>query len=231
MIYFQPLLGVCTLHCSLSSHLKCGWWKLSDSWYCVKNIIRADKSGHENACFSLLRHQEDVDFYTDISCVNQKLGEINLALMDFPTRAHLKFKRHTLNWKGTICIRSRKKLVTASPGAICPYCAWQCSKGHHKRERTAWNADPAPEEGVCGGTGQWPGCSHLCRLPDVYTHFRKALESGARVRPTLQMPDQLKPLAPGLQEGIIPTMEDFGQKGETTEFGSCSNEFLFRFCS
>lgn len=153
MIYFQPLLGVCTLHCSLSSHLKCGWWELSDSWYSVKNIIRADKSGHENACFSPLRHQEDVGFYTDISCVNQKLGEINLALMDFPTMAHLKLKRHTLNWKGTICIRSRKKLVTVSPGAICPYCAWQCSKGHHKGERTAWNADPAPEEGVCGVWG------------------------------------------------------------------------------
>ncbi|KAL9870213.1 LOW QUALITY PROTEIN: cryptochrome DASH-like [Geothlypis trichas] len=55
------------------------------------------------------------------------------------------------------------------------------------------------------------------RLPDVYTHFRKALESGARVRPTLRMPDQLKPLAPGLQEGSIPTMEDFGQKDPVTD--------------
>ncbi|XP_058688554.1 cryptochrome DASH-like isoform X2 [Poecile atricapillus] len=55
------------------------------------------------------------------------------------------------------------------------------------------------------------------RLPDVYTHFRKALESGARVRPTLRMAEQLKPLAPGLEEGSIPTMEDFGQKDPVTD--------------
>lgn len=75
------------------------------------------------------------------------------------------------------------------------------------------------------------GCSHLCRLPDVYTHFRKALESGAKVRPTLRMPDQLKPLPAGLEEGTVPTMEDFGQKGEKTSSGSCTNETLLRCCS
>lgn len=63
-------------------------------------------------------------------------------------------------------------------------------------------------------------------MPDVYTQFRKAVESEAKVRPALQLPDQLKPLAPGVEEGCIPTMEDLGQKGKKTEFGRCSHEFL-----
>ncbi|KAM7123133.1 cryptochrome DASH-like isoform 5-T6 [Ciconia maguari] len=58
---------------------------------------------------------------------------------------------------------------------------------------------------------------HIARLPDVYTHFRKAVESGAKVRPTLHMADQLKPLAPGVEEGCIPTMEDLGQKDPVTD--------------
>ncbi|XP_040449773.1 cryptochrome DASH-like isoform X2 [Falco naumanni] len=57
----------------------------------------------------------------------------------------------------------------------------------------------------------------IARLPDVYTHFRKAVESEAKVRPTLQMADQLKPLAPGVEEGCIPTMEDLGQKDPVTD--------------
>lgn len=40
------------------------------------------------------------------------------------------------------------------------------------------------------------------------------MESEAKVRPTLRMADQLQPLAPGVEEGCIPTMEDFGQKGK-----------------
>ncbi|KAK2512646.1 cryptochrome DASH-like protein, partial [Columba guinea] len=57
----------------------------------------------------------------------------------------------------------------------------------------------------------------IARLPDVYTHFRKAVESEAKVRPTLRMADQLKPLAPGVEEGCIPTMEDLGQKDPVTD--------------
>ncbi|XP_035410259.1 cryptochrome DASH-like isoform X1 [Cygnus atratus] len=57
----------------------------------------------------------------------------------------------------------------------------------------------------------------IARLPDVYTQFRKAVESEAKVRPTLQLADQLKPLAPGVEEGCIPTMEDLGQKDPGTD--------------
>ncbi|XP_038246376.1 cryptochrome DASH-like isoform X2 [Dermochelys coriacea] len=54
--------------------------------------------------------------------------------------------------------------------------------------------------------------SHISRLPDVYTQFRKAVEAQAKVRPTVQMADQLKPLAPGVEDGCIPVPEEFGQK-------------------
>ncbi|XP_009274245.1 PREDICTED: cryptochrome DASH-like [Aptenodytes forsteri] len=57
----------------------------------------------------------------------------------------------------------------------------------------------------------------IARLPDIYTHFRKAVELEAKVRPTLRMADQLKPLAPGVEEGCIPAMEDFGQKDPVTD--------------
>ncbi|XP_074841255.1 cryptochrome DASH-like isoform X2 [Carettochelys insculpta] len=59
--------------------------------------------------------------------------------------------------------------------------------------------------------------SHLSRLPDVYTPFRKAVEVQAKVRPTVQMADQLKPLAPGVEDGCIPTPEEFGQTDPLTD--------------
>uniref|UniRef100_A0A8D0FYP9 Cryptochrome DASH n=1 Tax=Sphenodon punctatus TaxID=8508 RepID=A0A8D0FYP9_SPHPU len=58
---------------------------------------------------------------------------------------------------------------------------------------------------------------HISRLPDVYTQFRKVVESQATVRPTVPMADQLKPLPPGIEEGNIPTAEDFGQKDPLTD--------------
>ncbi|CAB1341255.1 unnamed protein product [Coregonus sp. 'balchen'] len=55
--------------------------------------------------------------------------------------------------------------------------------------------------------------NHLSRLPDVYTQFRKAVETQGRVRPVLPTLDQLKPLPPGsgLDEGPIPSPEDLEQ--------------------
>ncbi|KAM9552366.1 cryptochrome DASH [Salvelinus alpinus] len=55
--------------------------------------------------------------------------------------------------------------------------------------------------------------NHLSRLPDVYTQFRKAVETQGRVRPVLPTVDQLKPLPPGsgLDEGPIPSPEDLEQ--------------------
>ncbi|XP_040208720.1 cryptochrome DASH [Rana temporaria] len=53
---------------------------------------------------------------------------------------------------------------------------------------------------------------HISSLPDVYTQFRKAVETQCKVRPTLQMPEQLKSLPGGLEEGSVPTIEDFGQQ-------------------
>ncbi|KAJ3611633.1 hypothetical protein NHX12_021648 [Muraenolepis orangiensis] len=52
---------------------------------------------------------------------------------------------------------------------------------------------------------------HLARLPDVYTQFRKAVETQSRVRPLILSPDQVRPLPPGLEEGAVPTMEVLGQ--------------------
>lgn len=51
-------------------------------------------------------------------------------------------------------------------------------------------------------------------LPDVYTQFRKAVETQSLVRPAFPTPEQLKPLPPGLQEGAIPTAQDLQQTGE-----------------
>uniref|UniRef100_A0A8C8SS76 Cryptochrome DASH n=1 Tax=Pelusios castaneus TaxID=367368 RepID=A0A8C8SS76_9SAUR len=59
--------------------------------------------------------------------------------------------------------------------------------------------------------------SSISRLPDVYTQFRKAVEAQAKVRPTLQMADQLKPLPPGVEDGCIPVPEEFGQKDPVTD--------------
>ncbi|XP_066572923.1 cryptochrome DASH isoform X2 [Amia ocellicauda] len=51
----------------------------------------------------------------------------------------------------------------------------------------------------------------IARLPDVYTQFRKAVETRSRVRPTITMPERLKPLPLGLEAGSIPSPEDLGQ--------------------
>ncbi|XP_053121667.1 cryptochrome DASH-like [Hemicordylus capensis] len=57
----------------------------------------------------------------------------------------------------------------------------------------------------------------IARLPDVYTQFRKAVESQAMVRPPLKMADQMKPLPPGVDEGQIPSLEDFGMTDPLTD--------------
>lgn len=54
----------------------------------------------------------------------------------------------------------------------------------------------------------------LRRLPDVYTQFRKAVETQSKVRPNFPTPEQLKPLPQGVEEGAIPTAEDLQQAGE-----------------
>ncbi|KAK7104365.1 hypothetical protein V1264_019096 [Littorina saxatilis] len=46
-------------------------------------------------------------------------------------------------------------------------------------------------------------------LPDVYTQFRKKVESHDRVRHIVPTPDKVKPLPPGIDPGNIPNMEDF----------------------
>ncbi|XP_054893666.1 cryptochrome DASH [Poeciliopsis prolifica] len=58
---------------------------------------------------------------------------------------------------------------------------------------------------------------HISRLPDVYTEFRKAVESQSRVRPVLLTPERLNPLPPGLEEGTIPTAEDLQQTEPVTD--------------
>uniref|UniRef100_A0A8C9RML5 Cryptochrome DASH n=1 Tax=Scleropages formosus TaxID=113540 RepID=A0A8C9RML5_SCLFO len=55
--------------------------------------------------------------------------------------------------------------------------------------------------------------SHISRLPDVYTQFRKAVETQGEVRPVLSTPDMLKPFPAGLEEGSIPALKDLGQTG------------------
>ncbi|XP_077591772.1 cryptochrome DASH [Stigmatopora nigra] len=52
---------------------------------------------------------------------------------------------------------------------------------------------------------------HISRLPDVYTQFRKEVESKSRVRPEFPTLDRLRPLPLGLQEGNIPTADDLQQ--------------------
>ncbi|XP_043923143.1 cryptochrome DASH-like [Protopterus annectens] len=58
---------------------------------------------------------------------------------------------------------------------------------------------------------------HISRLPDVFTHFRKSVETQAKVRSTLQMPEMLKPVPLGLEEGSIPTYEDFSERDPLTD--------------
>ncbi|XP_029978740.1 cryptochrome DASH [Sphaeramia orbicularis] len=58
---------------------------------------------------------------------------------------------------------------------------------------------------------------HMSRLPDVYTQFRKAVETQSRVRPVFPTPEQLKPVPPGLDEGAIPTAEDLEQTEPPTD--------------
>ncbi|MFT7800082.1 cryptochrome DASH-like [Arapaima gigas] len=53
--------------------------------------------------------------------------------------------------------------------------------------------------------------TNISRLPDVYTQFRKAVETQSEVRPVLPAPDTLKPFPVGLEEGPIPTLKDLGQ--------------------
>ena len=54
-----------------------------------------------------------------------------------------------------------------------------------------------------------------CRLPDVYTQFRKQVEGGCKVRQPIEMPAQLNPLPPGIEEGEIPSSQQLGVKGKT----------------
>uniref|UniRef100_A0A3Q3WT40 Cryptochrome DASH n=1 Tax=Mola mola TaxID=94237 RepID=A0A3Q3WT40_MOLML len=58
---------------------------------------------------------------------------------------------------------------------------------------------------------------HICRLPDVYTQFRKAVETQSRVRHLFPTPEQLKPLPQGLEEGAIPTAADLQQTEPETD--------------
>lgn len=51
------------------------------------------------------------------------------------------------------------------------------------------------------------------RTPDVYTQFRKRVESQAPVRKCLDMPKAFKPLPEGVEEGEVPTNRDLGVEG------------------
>ncbi|KAG5268568.1 hypothetical protein AALO_G00214000 [Alosa alosa] len=59
--------------------------------------------------------------------------------------------------------------------------------------------------------------NHISRLPDVYTQFRKAVESQSRVRPVLPTPAQLRSLPLGLEEGPVPTYQDLEQLEPVTD--------------
>ncbi|XP_013407859.1 cryptochrome DASH [Lingula anatina] len=62
-------------------------------------------------------------------------------------------------------------------------------------------------------------------VPDVYTQFRKAVEGQSSVRKLLEIPEQLKPPPPDLEEGEMPTMQTFGMQGEVKDERSA-----FPFC-
>ncbi|XP_051543717.1 cryptochrome DASH [Myxocyprinus asiaticus] len=67
--------------------------------------------------------------------------------------------------------------------------------------------------------------SQIRGLPDVYTQFRKAVESQSRVRPVFPTPEQVKSPPPGLEEGPIPTFEALGQ---TEPLEDCRSAFPCR---
>ncbi|XP_061852581.1 cryptochrome DASH-like isoform X2 [Colius striatus] len=87
---------------------------------------------------------------------------------------------------------------------LCQVCSQHRVKVHTFWASTLYHRDDLPFRPIA-------------RLPDVFTHFRKAVESEAKVRPTLQLAEQLKPLTPGVEEGPIPTIEDLGQKDPVAE--------------
>jgi hypothetical protein len=51
----------------------------------------------------------------------------------------------------------------------------------------------------------------FCSLPDVYTQFRKSVESNCSVRKILDI-DVIKPVPDDIEEGKVPTIEDLGCK-------------------
>lgn len=51
----------------------------------------------------------------------------------------------------------------------------------------------------------------VSQLPELFTHFRKAVEKSATVRPTYSTPQSLPPLPP-LDAGSLPQLADFGLK-------------------
>ena len=53
-----------------------------------------------------------------------------------------------------------------------------------------------------------------CSIPNVFTAFRKQVESQSRIRPVISMPARFKPLPAGVEEGAIPSMADLGVKGK-----------------
>lgn len=60
----------------------------------------------------------------------------------------------------------------------------------------------------------------IIRFPDVYTHFRVALEKqNTRVRRLINVPANFKPTAEGLSPTTIPTLADYGY---------CSENHFFR---
>lgn len=55
------------------------------------------------------------------------------------------------------------------------------------------------------------------QTPDVYTQFRKRVESQAPVRKCLDMPKSFRPLPEGVEEGEIPTNKDLGVEDPVTD--------------
>lgn len=50
------------------------------------------------------------------------------------------------------------------------------------------------------------------QLPDIFTQFRKAVESRTRIRPTLPHPQVMPPLPSGLEVGVLPSLTDLGMQ-------------------
>ena len=51
-------------------------------------------------------------------------------------------------------------------------------------------------------------------IPDVYTHFRKAVEKQSRIRDTISPPDALPALPNDIAPGSLPTLDDLGFDGD-----------------